>query len=110
MYINAQKRKLDPRDLDTVANAEYFTCIYYKPQGQSIRFEFRTYKQALEYAKRLFKNRETFIAHAYYTPCDKFYENKEKLLNLIEHNTIDKRKFMFYAVKSTSQTFIGGLK
>ena len=108
MYINAQKRKLDPRDLDTVANAQWFTCIYYKPQGQSIRF--RAYKQALEYAKRLFKSRETFIAHAYCTPFDKFYKNKEKLLNLIEHNTIDKRKFMFYAVKGTSQTFIGGLK
>ena len=110
MYINNNKRKLDSRDLDTVQNAEYFTCVYYKPQGQSIRFEFRTYKQALEYAKRLFKNREKFIAHAYCTPSDKFYKNREKLLNLIEQNTIDQRKFMFYAVKGTSQTFIGGLK
>ena len=110
MYINALKRDFDPRDLYTVEHADYYTCIYYRPQGQSIRFEFRTYKQAFEYAKRLFKNRETFIAHAFYTPCDKFYDNKEKLLNLIEHNNIDKRKFMFYAVKGTSQVLIGGLK
>jgi len=110
MYINNKKRKLDKLELDVLQNAEYFTCVYYKPQGQSIRFEFRNYKQALQYANKLFRNKETFIAHAYYTPCDKFYKNKEKLLNLIEQNTIDQRKFMFYAVKGTFQTFIGGLK
>tara|TARA_Y100000114_G_C11601314_1_gene250572 strand:- start:5 stop:322 length:318 start_codon:yes stop_codon:yes gene_type:complete len=82
MYINNQKRKLDPRDLDTVENAEYFTCIYYKPQGQSIREEHKTYKKA-------------YI--------------RAKAMTLAPMNW-NKKKFMFYAVKGTSQTFIGGLK
>jgi len=84
MYINNQKRKLDPRDLDTVENAEYFTCIYYKTRGQSKRIQFKSYKEAYRFACR-------FI---YASTNEIFY----------------KRKIMFYAVKGTSQTFIGGLK
>ena len=53
MYINNKKRKLDSRDLDTVANAEYFTCIYYQSQGRSLRSEFNTYKHAVEFANKL---------------------------------------------------------
>ena len=53
MYINNQKRKLDPRDLDTICNADYFTCIYYKPQGKRIREEHKTYKKAYISAKAM---------------------------------------------------------
>ena len=52
MYINNKKRKLDSRDLDTVQNAEYFTCVYYRPRGQSTREEYKTYKEA--YLRALF--------------------------------------------------------
>ena len=86
MYINNKKRKLDSRDLDTVANAEYFTCIYYQSQGKSLRSKFNTYKRAYSYALTLSK-------------C-----------NIVGADNYKKRKFMFYAVKGTSQCHIGGLK
>ena len=95
MYINNKKRKLDSRDLDTVANAEYFTCIYYQSQGKSLRSEFNTYKRAYSYALTLSKCN---IVSA---------DNYES--NWISKG-YDKRKFMFYAVKGTSQCHIGGLK
>jgi len=82
MYINNNKRKLDSRDLDTLQNADYFTYVYYRPQGRSIRKERKTYAEAYKSAKIM----------------------ATSLLNC------NKRKFMFYAVKGTSQTFIGGLK
>ena len=82
MYINNQKRKLDPRDLETIQNADYFTCIYYKSQGKRIREEHKTYKKAYISAKAM-------------------------TLPPINWN---KKKFMFYAVKGTSQVLIGGLK
>jgi len=86
MYINNKKRKLDSRDLDTVANADYFTCIYYKSRGHSYRSEFNTYKEAYQFAS---------------------WRNSTKCGDQI---FFDKRKFMFYAVKGTSQCHIGGLK
>ena len=85
MYINNKKRKLDSRDLDTVQNADYFTCIYYQSQGKSLRSEFNTYKDAYQFAS---------------------WRNNTKIGGQI----LDKRKFMFYAVKGTSQCHIGGLK
>jgi len=89
MYINNNKRKLDSRDLDTLQNAEYFTCIYYRPRGKSIRSEFKTYKDAYRYGfKTGYCGQNT---------------------RTMDHKTY-KKKFMFYAVAGTSQTFIGGLK
>ena len=93
MYINNKKRKLDSRDLDTVANAEYFTCIYYKPKGQSKRTEFKTYKEAYKFAYIL---ADTVCNPKTTTDCG--------------YKIWDKRKIMFYAVKGTSQCHIGGLK
>jgi hypothetical protein len=84
MYINNKKRKLDAFDLDVLQNADYFTCVYYKPRDKSLRIEYGTYKEAYFHALDMLKRYTT--------------EN------------YDKRKFMFYAVKGTSQTFIGGLK
>jgi len=86
MYINNKKRKLDSRDLDTVQNADYFTCVYYKSRGHSYRSEFNTYKEAYRFAS---------------------WRNSTKCGDQI---FFDKRKFMFYAVKGTSQCHIGGLK
>tara|TARA_Y100000356_G_C11230476_1_gene274687 strand:- start:478 stop:738 length:261 start_codon:yes stop_codon:yes gene_type:complete len=86
MYINNQKRKLDPRDLDTIQNADYFTCIYYRPQGRKMRSEFKTYSQAYFTALQTLKHSKT------------------------SDEILQKRKFMFYAVKGTSQVLIGGLK
>ena len=85
MLINNKKRKLDKLELDVLQNADYFTCVYYKTQGKSLRSEFNNYKDAYQFAA---------------------WRNKTKLGGQI----LDKRKFMFYAVKGTSQTFIGGLK
>jgi len=99
MYINNNKRKLDSRDLETVQDADYFTCVYYQPQGQKIRFDFREYKQAVQYARKVFYKKLPFTAHAYYTPADLFHKNENLLLDLIENKTINKNKFMFYAVK-----------
>ena len=82
MYINNKKRKLDKLDLDVLQNAEYFTCVYYKSRGQSIREEHKTYRKA--YLKAICMTMSPF--------------------------NFEKKKFMFYAVKGTSQTFIGGLK
>ena len=87
MYINNKKRKLDSRDLDTVANADYFTCVYYRPRGQSTREEYKTYKEAYLRALVL------------------LYKSTR-----VGGQDYDKRKFMFYAVKGTSQYHIGGLK
>jgi hypothetical protein len=84
MYINNKKRNLTDRELAVLSAPDYYTCIYYKSAaaGGSIREEFKTYKQA-------------------YT--------KAKAMTLPPINW-DKRKFMFYAVKGSSSTFIGGLK
>jgi len=87
MYINNKKRKLDLKDLDTVANADYFTCVYYQSQGKSLRSEFNTYKEA------------------YLNALVMLYNSTR-----VGGQDLDKRKFMFYAVKSTSQCHIGGLK
>jgi len=87
MYINNKKRKLDSRDLDTVANADYFTCVYYKTKNRSLRSEHKTYKEA------------------YLNALVMLYNSTR-----VGGQDLDKRKFMFYAVKGTSQCHIGGLK
>mgnify|MGYP003118495964 CR=1 FL=1 len=84
MYINNKKRKLDSRDLETVQDADYFTCVYYRPRGQSKRIQFKSYKKAYQFGCRFTRATTNEIWY--------------------------KRKIMFYAVKGTSQTFIGGLK
>ena len=112
MYINAQKRKLDPRDLDTVENAEYFTCIYFLPQGAKIRYEFKTYRDAYSFAINLFYNQFFDNSKAAYSELNEnMWRDLTESFNTRRQGwKLEKRRFMFYAVKSTSQTFIGGLK
>jgi len=82
MLINNKKRKLDKLELDVLQNADYFTCVYYRPRGQSKRIQFKSYKKAYQFGCQ-------FVSGS---------------------KIVYKSKIMFYAVKGTSQTFIGGLK
>ena len=65
-------------------NADYFTCVYYRPRGQSKRMQFKSYKEAYQFACQFTCASTNEI----------YYKNK----------------IMFYAVKGTSQCHIGGLK
>jgi len=84
MYINNKKRNLSERELAVLSAPDYYTCVYYKSAvaGGSIREEYKTYKQA--YRRALCMTMSPF--------------------------NFEKRKFMFYAVKDSSSTYIGGLK
>ncbi len=70
MYINNKKRKLDAFDLDVLQNADYFTCVYYKPRDKSLRIEYGTYKEA------------NFSQHVLYLPlidfCLTIYKEDEQ--------------------------------